>query len=963
MAFAVYSEFQLESKEQVASLCAAVGLGVDEQVMTGHGNLITWHLHQPDPARPTLVHLLEVYATAGAYNEARKKDKVLKALNASGLSTNEDNPARRTLVLGNDTSGAQSKFRMLPRPMFSQLDAGFVIHSAPNFQLPSTTDDEFDDAEGPVLLEFSLVPSDEGGDALEQHVKTLIADLAKDGDKGCVSAMVIDGGFSLVPLPATNKVADSFAMILCLVFASGKQAAQFSAAAPLAELVKCCGDAPLIVASGEKRNKYLPLALEQAQKLGFRVHDTLSLAGYVVHPGLGAGHIEAELPLSSGPVKVGGKKLPFSMKFDGKREPRVLTVNNAASVSAPDEDTLVIPLPELLKKMLGRAAASGDGIEARLVFSRLGRLRGLSQCFQTTNAYNARQAAGDKTETSDREAHEIEMCIENLNALGYVLPSKHAQIKAEFLDDLVECLEDAFHVSAMRESIAAYSTIEYGQLLEYYRVGDIVKSSVATLGSSQVLYRVCDAYYESVRSIMGQRKLSFHIGLEYIATLGDNFAYVSFDQIIGDWEGAQQLDHLPYARVDVDGQEFDRMTKRGQRVLDLGLTPTYRTYRGPCFFAHGVVSRGTNLSEDGRMMVDTVRGMTMGHSVARGNDEVCMAYQLVVKAYREVQRARADGKKSDKLGEQLKRSGLRLMSTVPAGLCYLIWPAVVGFSLNLKKWGHVLVDGLEQVKPNPVPWEKLVLPQAKKELLLSLVEANFDVNAPKLRDIVSGKGSGSLFLLHGVPGTGKTLTVMALAERFSVPAYYLTFGELGTSVKELEATMTDVLGMCSAWGALVLLDEGDALVERREKGALLLNSMVGVLLKALDSFEGLLFITSNRVAAFDPAALSRVTLAIRYGSLKNSGRMKVWNNVLIAAGADPASGKFDLNALAKRGGSGRDINSAARLALNLAYHRKAPITQELLIEVLDVAADFKKDFGEGLEAHKDGGRISDDEED
>merc|ERR1711933_146742 len=103
---------------------------------------------------------------------------------------------------------------------------------------------------------------------------------------------------------------------------------------------------------------------------------------------------------------------------------------------------------------------------------------------------------------------------------------------------------------------------------------------------------------------------------------------------------------------------------------------------------------------------------------------------------------------------------------------------------------------------------------------------------------------------------------------------------------------------------------------------------------ALDAFEGLLFITTNRVAAFDPAALSRVTLAIRYGSLKNSGRRQVWANVLQRAGANPE--EFDLDALAKRGGSGRDINAAAGLVLNLAYHRKAQITQALVMEVLDI---------------------------
>jgi hypothetical protein len=38
--------------------------------------------------------------------------------------------------------------------------------------------------------------------------------------------------------------------------------------------------------------------------------------------------------------------------------------------------------------------------------------------------------------------------------------------------------------------------------------------------------------------------------------------------------------------------------------------------------------------------------------------------------------------------------------------------------------------------------------------------------------------------------------------------------------------MNEVLQLCAAWRCVCLLDEGDALVERREKGALVLNSLV-----------------------------------------------------------------------------------------------------------------------------------------
>jgi hypothetical protein len=90
------------------------------------------------------------------------------------------------------------------------------------------------------------------------------------------------------------------------------------------------------------------------------------------------------------------------------------------------------------------------------------------------------------------------------------------------------------------------------------------------------------------------------------------------------------------------------------------------------------------------------------------------------------------------------------------------------------------------------------------------------------------------------------LSVEALAGYFGRPLYCLSFAELGSTVAELEERLSDVLTLAANWGALVLLDEGDALVEKRQRGQLMLNSMTGVLLRLLENFEGALFITSNR---------------------------------------------------------------------------------------------------------------------
>lgn len=68
---------------------------------------------------------------------------------------------------------------------------------------------------------------------------------------------------------------------------------------------------------------------------------------------------------------------------------------------------------------------------------------------------------------------------------------------------------------------------------------------------------------------------------------------------------------------------------------------------------------------------------------------------------------------------------------------------------------------LEISRIHPIEWNKrafdrLVLDKKTKELITALVQVRI---APgRAEDIIEGKGNGLMILLHGGPGTGKTLT-------------------------------------------------------------------------------------------------------------------------------------------------------------------------------------------------------------
>jgi SpoVK/Ycf46/Vps4 family AAA+-type ATPase len=82
------------------------------------------------------------------------------------------------------------------------------------------------------------------------------------------------------------------------------------------------------------------------------------------------------------------------------------------------------------------------------------------------------------------------------------------------------------------------------------------------------------------------------------------------------------------------------------------------------------------------------------------------------------------------------------------------------------------VENIGAVSWNKDAFERLVLPSRTKDLVKALVMARAskhkgrqDVNhLAKRDDIIASKGNGLIILLHGGPGTGKTLT----AGKFSV---------------------------------------------------------------------------------------------------------------------------------------------------------------------------------------------------
>ncbi|KAF2817426.1 P-loop containing nucleoside triphosphate hydrolase protein [Mytilinidion resinicola] len=173
-------------------------------------------------------------------------------------------------------------------------------------------------------------------------------------------------------------------------------------------------------------------------------------------------------------------------------------------------------------------------------------------------------------------------------------------------------------------------------------------------------------------------------------------------------------------------------------------------------------------------------------------------------------------------------------------------------------------------------FKSLVLAEGQKRMILSLVKVHSQ-NELQFDDLIKGKGKGIIFLLHGEPGVGKTLTAESIAVYTKRPLYTVSSGDLGVSAPECERALIDILGLATCWNAILLLiDEADVFLEQQSNHDLKRNDLVSVFLRLLEYYEGIMFLTSNRMKAFDTAFKSRIHLAINYPRLSGPSQRELW---------------------------------------------------------------------------------------
>jgi hypothetical protein len=245
-----------------------------------------------------------------------------------------------------------------------------------------------------------------------------------------------------------------------------------------------------------------------------------------------------------------------------------------------------------------------------------------------------------------------------------------------------------------------------------------------------------------------------------------------------------------------------------------------------------------------------------------------------------------------------------------------VHPFILMFHLDLHHyvWAHV-----EDVRPyayQPDLKQKLVLPEEQTDLI-DILTAEMDV---LMDDIVAGKSGGTTVLCAGPPGVGKTLTAEVYSEIVRRPLYRVHSGQLGLNVAAMETSLKEALLRAQRWGAVMLIDEADVYIKRRQDD-MTMNAVVGVFLRVLEYFNGLLFLTTNRIDDIDEAIVSRCIALIRFHAPDNAARHRIWQvmSEQFALNLDDSLISTLVEIYPQT--SGRDIKGLAKLVAKYCRHR------------------------------------------
>lgn len=238
-----------------------------------------------------------------------------------------------------------------------------------------------------------------------------------------------------------------------------------------------------------------------------------------------------------------------------------------------------------------------------------------------------------------------------------------------------------------------------------------------------------------------------------------------------------------------------------------------------------------------------------------------------------------------------------------------IIPLVRVFLMEKKCYCYIPTEAISEYVFNKTGFKDVVMAEADRHVLEKVFTATADKT---FGDIFGNRHGGTVILADGPPGVGKTLTAETFAEMSERPLYIADVSEIGVDVEYVEGNLKNILERAAKWNAVLLLDEADIFLVKRDVDNIERNAIVGTFLRFLDGFSGTLFLTTNRVSVIDPAFASRITLRMKFEALTPESRIEIWKKMLASSGIITTEAVLQI--LSTKTMNGRQIRNMVRLA-------------------------------------------------
>jgi ATPase family associated with various cellular activities (AAA) len=199
------------------------------------------------------------------------------------------------------------------------------------------------------------------------------------------------------------------------------------------------------------------------------------------------------------------------------------------------------------------------------------------------------------------------------------------------------------------------------------------------------------------------------------------------------------------------------------------------------------------------------------------------------------------------------------------------------------------------------------------------------------RATASSLNRGVRAMFTGPSGTGKTLTARHLGAVLGREVYRVDLSAVVDKyIGETERNLDQVLSRAEELDVVLLLDEGDSLMTRRTEvgnsNDRYANLQTNFLLQRLETFEGIVVVTTNAGHRIDQAFLRRIDVTVDFAPPDADLRWQLWNSHLPVA--HDVNAAFLDEAARRCALTGGQIRNAALHATMLALDAHRPVSTQ-----------------------------------